>query len=329
MDELEKIIAAAGPYRDYVLEARKLYIELRLAQDPELRALYLKVIDNIAKTLEEIERRGSSTLSYRHLERVEQQLSRELRLLGEEFTDRTDRFLRLSVQAGSHTTRKITIQGLKGARLDVAPYERAIVRVNQDAVRAMWARNHKGMYLSDRIWKTTENAGDHIRNILREAVVSGESPIKTAQALQQYIREGQATSVQNFPQLFERIKPPKDLAYEALRLARTETTAAFGEGVLGAARTSPSARGIQWMLSPSHPVYDICDVHANKDSGLGRGIYRVDEVPLYPPHPNCLCTLIPVHESPEDFVDRLLKWQQNPQSDRELEQWYQDVYLAA
>jgi len=46
---------------------------------------------------------------------------------------------------------------------------------------------------------------------------------------------------------------------------------------------------------------------------------------MYPPHPACLCVLVPVHEQPEEFVQRLKRWQDNPDNEPELEKWYNDV----
>jgi NAD+--asparagine ADP-ribosyltransferase len=104
-------------------------------------------------------------------------------------------------------------------------------------------------------------------------------------------------------------------------------TAAFGEGAISASRVAPSYIGMKWVLSGSHPVPDICDTLSTYDSGLGPGVYPPGDEPPYPAHPNCLCTLIPIHEEPEKFVERLKKWRDDPSSDQELEKWYNDIYL--
>ena len=104
-------------------------------------------------------------------------------------------------------------------------------------------------------------------------------------------------------------------------------TAAFGEGTIAAAKVSPSSKGIKWLLSPNnHPIKDICDEHAAHDEGLGKGVFPVDEVPMYPAHPNCRCSLCGVNEQPEDFVQRLKRWEKNPKSEPELEDWYNNTY---
>lgn len=51
---------------------------------------------------------------------------------------------------------------------------------------------------------------------------------------------------------------------------------------------------VKYTLSASHRIYDICDVHANKDNGYGKGIYELDKapIPVVDTHPNCRCSLV-------------------------------------
>ena len=49
--EIDEIKDAAGAYRKWALEARKKYIELRLRQDPEIRGLYIRAADRVAREL--------------------------------------------------------------------------------------------------------------------------------------------------------------------------------------------------------------------------------------------------------------------------------------
>jgi hypothetical protein len=133
------------------------------------------------------------------------------------------------------------------------------------------------------------------------------------------------TMARSYPELVKRMPGiPKDLSYEALRLVRTETSAALGEATIRSAQGSPSATGIQYCLSSSHHIRDICDILATQDeAGLGPGIYPINDPPPYPAHPNTMSFLVVKHAEPEDFVQRLKKWEKNPQGDSQLESWYQ------
>ncbi len=51
---------------------------------------------------------------------------------------------------------------------------------------------------------------------------------------------------------------------------------------------------VQWRLSGTHPVTDICDYHAKVDRyGLGPGVYPKRLAPKPPAHPHCRCLLSP------------------------------------
>ena len=94
-------------------------------------------------------------------------------------------------------------------------------------------------------------------------------------------------------------------SYAARRLARTEITAAAGRATINAAAANPFVNKIQWRLSASHPKIDICDDYAHGGPN-GDGVYAIDQVPDYPPHPQCLCALLPVvAEDTADLVARL------------------------
>jgi hypothetical protein len=45
----------------------------------------------------------------------------------------------------------------------------------------------------------------------------------------------------------------------------------------------------KWHAEPS--ACNMCKEIADNDSGYGVGVYRVDEVPSLPAHPNCRCGL--------------------------------------
>ena len=327
--EIDEIKDAAGAYRRWALEARKKYIELRLRQDPEIRGLYIRAADRVAKELRSLVlKTPSSYLRKRQLEELEVALKVEADRLAGNLEKVLGSYIEQAVDAGGGYSQAITLDLFKKAGLDTSGLRTMFAAVNRQAVEACWARTKKGLFLSDRIWQQGENFRNTMRDLVQEAVATGQDAIKTARMLQQYIRQGAQTLARDYPNMMERMgnRVPKDICYEALRLARTEMTAAFGEGTVAAARVSPSYIGMKWVLSHSHPMVDICDALAEHDEGLGRGVYSPGDEPHLPAHPNCICSLVPVHEEPEKFVERLKKWRDDPSSEPELEKWYNDIY---
>ena len=327
--EIDEIKKAAGDYQKWALSARKQYINLRLRQDKEIANLYIRSADRIAKELQQI---GTTTISgqiqKKHLKELEKSLRAEAELIQKGLTEAFVDYIDTAAKAGIGYTQGVVLNLFDQAGLKTSGIRKLYSRVNKQAAEAIWARTRNGLYLSDRIWEQGEKYRNTMRDIIQESVAIGQDAVKTARMLQQYVRQGAMTLARDYPEMMKRMKGriPGNISYEALRLARTEMTAAFGEGTIAASRVAPSYIGMKWALSGSHPMPDICDTLSTYDSGLGPGVYPPGDEPPYPAHPNCLCALVPVHEEPEKFVEKLKRWTENPESEPELEQWYQNIY---
>ncbi len=327
--EIEELKDAAGDYKRWALEARKKHIELRLRQNPEIRGLYIRAADRVAQELRRLAlKTPSSYLRKRQLEELEAALRMEAARLGGNLTKALETYIEEAVNAGAGYSQAVTMDLFKKAGIDTTGLRALFARVNTQAVEACWIRTKNGLFLSDRIWEKSEKFRATMRDLMQESVATGQDAVKTARMLQQYVRQGAQTLARDYPNMMKRMKGrvPGDICYEALRLARTETTAAFGEGTIAAAKASPSYKGIKWILSKSHPLVDICDSLAGHEEGLGTGVYTPGNEPPYPAHPSCLCVLVPVHEEPTEFVERLKRWKENPESVPNIEKWYQQVY---
>lgn len=93
----------------------------------------------------------------------------------------------------------------------------------------------------------------------------------------------------------------RGIAYNALRLARTEIQYANVYNHIEIARHSPWMTGKKVRLSPQHPVSDVCD-------GLAEGgPYPVTDV-VIPAHPNCLCYEEYVVMDDQAFAQRTREW---------------------
>lgn len=85
--------------------------------------------------------------------------------------------------------------------------------------------------------------------------------------------------------------------YNAQRLVRTETAKAYGDSFFDKILRDDDVVGYQSILSPRHPVPDICDFYATSDLyGMGKGVFPKSQGAPYPYHPNCLCILKPVYK---------------------------------
>jgi hypothetical protein len=143
-----------------------------------------------------------------------------------------------------------------------------------------------GYRLSDRIWRTSIDVRSRIDRLLEYHISRGTSAVEIADLLEPFLTPGA---------LRQRTVRPygTEGSYAARRLARTEITAAAGRATVNASTANPFVNHMQWRLSGSHPKIDICDQYA-RGGPNGDGIYPLGEVPPYPPHPHCLCSLLPV-----------------------------------
>lgn len=324
---LEQLKLIAGPYAHFALAGRKKYVDLRLRQDQAVRSIFIRSADKIAKELRRLKRLGTgSEMNMRYLVALRDSLKQIG--IGEGLTELLQKDIVKAVDAGSTYSMEVTMSQISKTKLSKAPLQRTFFRTNERAVEACWARTERGLHLSDRIWQKDQKYRMAMTEIIQDGVATGEDPVETARQIEKYVRRGKKTLAVDYPEMMDRMgsRIPNDISYEALRLVRTETAAAFGEGTIAAASVSPSYKGMKWVLSGSHPVRDKCDDLAEADHGLGMGVWPPGQEPPMPAHPNCLCILVSVHEDTDDFMERLNEWTKDPQSHPDLEDWYTNVY---
>lgn len=326
IDELKK---TAGDYKTWALMARKKYIDLRLNNETEIRALYVRLVQDISN---ELKKEGTSKIRRRQLETLITTLKKQQDKLEGQLTMNLEKYIKANADAATEYAKAIDVKVVQEAgvsKIVVSDVRNLHYSANVRAIETCWARSHKGLYLSDRIWTKSKRYREDMTQVIQSAVAEGQDCVKTARMLEKYVKTGKKTLARQYPNMMKRMgtRVPEDICYEALRLARTEMTAAYGEATIQSAMVSPSCSGVKFILSGSHPKYDICDHICGVDGyGLGIGCYPVDKAPAYPFHPNCLCITLTVNENPGDFVDRLKRWNKNPGSEPGLERWYQNVY---
>ncbi|WP_060210322.1 hypothetical protein [Sporosarcina koreensis] len=312
-------------YTALALEARKKLIELLLRQDKEIREIFEKAADDLAKKIRRLEQAGQTS---RIPALLETKLAENAAEIEASLKRLFDEGFEISVEAGMHQSKQATLRILNKARIDWKPIERVYFRKHTAAIETMQTRVLKGLTLSDRIWGQSRVARQSMGAIIQEAIAAGEHPYRVAEMLEGYVRNGAKTLVSQYPNMIERLEGniPMDMSYESLRLARTEMAAAFGEAARQAAEVNPSNTGMKWSTSNGGNTCDKCKDIAVHDSGLGPGVYQLHELPDYPAHPNCLCVLSEVVEDMDDFVDRLIEWNHNPLAHQDIERWYQNIY---
>lgn len=326
---IDRLISESGPYKQWALQQRKEFMELRLDQDQDIREMY----DNISRRItQEVASGQLNPFDESRLKVIQQQINKRVDELNGQLTLNFNKYIQRNIEIGSSYAKHVAIDMVDRAgilRLNKSLVEETFYRINVNATEAMWSRSRYGLKLNDQIWNKNQNYRKNINTLLTSGVATGEDCVTVARALEKYVKNGKTSFAKDYPNMMARMpgRVPEDLSYEALRLARTEMTSAYGMGTMKSATLNPVNRGVRFILSASHPKYDICDVHCGLDDyGLGPGGYPIDHAPDYPFHPNCLCIMTQINEDPDTLLDRLRAWETDPSSEPDLEEWYQENY---
>jgi len=138
--------------------------------------------------------------------------------------------------------------------------------------------------LSQRVYRQRALDDGRVEQVIRQGLISGLSAKELAADVYKFVSP----------------TAPGGSSYAAMRLARTEINNAFHERQVEGAKR-PGVKAVQWNLSGSHRVPDLCNVYANHG---GNGEWPVDDIPDKP-HPNCFCYLTYIMMSSSDFKKAL------------------------
>ncbi len=182
-----------------------------------------------------------------------------------------------------------------------------------------------GLNLSGRLWQLDREAKDGINQVLMNGLSKGDSAWNIAKDLEQFLGGNADCPRWTKTRLYQRTKKDiaagdtgglvrgdacqgQGVAYNALRLARTEIQKAHALATDKAMAMQPWVKKEQCHLSGAHPEHDECDdvVSGGEKS---QGIYEVGTIE-YPLHPNCLCFKTAVMMDEKEFTAKLRGWMQ-------------------
>jgi hypothetical protein len=311
-------LSGGSEYAQYLLRARREFERGHAATSRQIQDVYRRAAAGIR---DDIAALTPGTLRHAHLSALQAKLDGRAAQMSKDVLAATHHGIWMASGAGSKGVQQVT-QHMLGDAFPEPALARLFAGINERATLAMLARTRRdGLKISDRVWRTSENARNNIRRIVEDAVVRGQDARKTARLVQQYLQPGVWKALKL--ETRRRLGVGTDVSYQAMRLARTEMNNAFHEGMVAANQHSPGYRGIYWRLSPQHPAPDVCDDMATDMSHGEPGFYPKGFEPVRP-HPQCFCITISSWENPEQFAERLRSWQQNPRLQPDIERWYNE-----
>lgn len=304
-------------YAKVMIQARKELANLRVSNDKAIIALWEDAAVEVSKKI-----RKSNGLKKQHLRNVLLDILREL---NKAYRDLMKTDLSEAIKLQYDFNRDIMWQITKSQPsveklISKAGLSHVYSGLADEAAKAFLARKTAGLTLSQRIWRNNQQA---YSIILKLATTGDLSSYEMARALEKYLtKDASALTVGESKILMERFKGtlPKDIKYAAFRLARTEITNAFAQSTYSAGGKNPFYKGIEWRLSTAHRSSIQCAC-----PGLV-GFHAKGNEPDVP-HPNCMCSQIPVLDEMKAATERAIRWVNDPSTDGDMERWYQNVYL--
>lgn len=297
----------------YVLRARERLLRGQAAMLQQIRAVY----DESAELLADDVRRLSSGPV---MAGIRQQIREAIRRRIAELIGRVSRAvisgIHLGARAGVDPFAQITA-GLTTGIVDSLRVEQAFLVLAERQAAAQIARvGRDGLRLSDRIWTLDSRTRRELERLVQSATLAGWSPRELAAAVERFLKPGVARP--HKLALQRALGIGAGTSYQAMRLARTELAIASHEASIAAAAATPGVEWVDWLLSPSHRIRDICDVRAANSP------YPINAVPPLG-HPNCRCRIVPRLPDREAAVDRLVRWVRDPASDPALGRWWSNL----
>ena len=128
---------------------------------------------------------------------------------------------------------------LKGSLIDNDTATQAAA-IAQSTLHKKRMFNDKEFILSDRIWDLSGNNYDKIKQIISSGIHT--DCVKVAKALEQYVKKGAETFAKDYPNMMKRMggRIPKNLNYEALRLARNELSEVYFQSTIEGYKDNPA-----------------------------------------------------------------------------------------
>lgn len=128
-----------------------------------------------------------------------------------------------------------------------------------------------GVEFSKRVWQNADLMKAELDNQLVKGLTQGTNPRKMAQTLRKYVSDS-----------FEKV------TYATERITRTESSRVHKEAFLRQLKKY-DYEFVKWHAEPS--ACKICREIATNDDGYGKGVFKVEDLPTIPAHPNCKCSL--------------------------------------
>lgn len=161
-----------------------------------------------------------------------------------------------------------------------------------------------GWNLSKSIWGDNRKTMQSIYEIIAAGKAQNKSIYEISKQLEQYVRPS-ARKPWNLRNAQGRLIYPKQVDYNAQRLARTLLQHSYQQSVIEMTKANPFVKGIKWVSNGSR----VCELCLSRNGN----IYTPEDIPQ--DHPNGMCVFPLVTESATEIGSRWGRWAVSDEGD--------------
>lgn len=228
------------------------------------------------------------------------QLKKQLEEQSKAITEEVMLSLNNNLHIISDAVVKDAVEWAKQFGFDEAAISKAYSSVPDYAIRNLVTGNvyDSGWSLSKRIWSSNEQNMKQAYEIVAGGLAQNKSVYEICKDLSKYVEPG-ARKPWNLIAPDGKKIYPKQVDYNAQRLARTLAQHTYQQTFVAVTQNNPFILKYRWIANGSR----VCEICADRD---GKEFDKF-ELPL--DHPNGMCTMEPVEDS--NTVDKLADWINN------------------
>ncbi len=276
-------------------DAEKVRDSIMASQKREIADLYEKWADDISKKADYYSHKtnASAPLSERYYKELKKQLTETSHQVANEVYNK----IKKNMYLVSDAVVKNNVDWLKSFGFSEDGLNAAFSYVPDSVIRTLVTGQlyDSGWSLSKRIWGDNEATLKDIYQMMAGGLAQNKSIYEIAKDLESYVRPSVKRQWNLITQNGKRIYP-KQVDYNAQRLARTLTQHTYQQSFVAVTENNPFVEDYIWRSNGSR----VCEICKARD-GMH---YKKNELPL--DHPNGMCVMEP--NIADNMTDKLADW---------------------
>lgn len=273
----------AKPNKLAFKDSEKARTNITKDQIKEISKLYEQWADDIAKLADKYKNKTTSSSVVQ--ERQLRELEKQIRSAGQNTSNEVYKNVKKNIHIVSSNVVKTNKKWLQSLGFKGIEKSLAFSYVPEEVVKKLITGQiyETGWSLSKAIWGDNEDTMKSIYRIVAGGRAENKSSYEIAKDLEEFVRPS-AKKKWNLKDKDGRYIYPKQVDYNAQRLARTLTQHAYQQSFIETTKDNPLITSYKWISNGSR----VCEICKERD---GR-IYEKDKLPM--DHPNGMCVMQPV-----------------------------------